>query len=290
MSRQEASGGAAAGAVRETAGGIRSEAGGAEREEGGAARQAGAERLRPVDLARAAGVSTQQIRNYADAGILPPAPRSPAGYRRFDDSHRQALLTYRALVRGHGPGTARAVMRAVHEGDVPQALALIDAGHAALHEQRRSLRATGRALEAVAEEGPGAPALPRSRLRIGEVAAHLGVRASALRVWESAGLLTPSRDPGTHYRSYLPADVRDARVVHLLRQSHYLFAQIRPVLDDLRRSGGVAALRAALAQRETVLNARTRAMLEGAGRLHHYLDSTSRGPYSADSAPDSSAQ
>ncbi len=248
---------------------------------------AAGKRLRPVDLARSAGVSTQQIRNYADAGILPPAPRSPAGYRGFDEGHRQALLTYRALLRGHGPGAAQAVMRAVHAGDVPRALALVDAGHAALHEQRRSLRTTGEALRALAEQGPDAPALPRSRLRIGELAAHLGVRASALRVWESAGLLTPARDPGTGYRSYAPAEVRDARVIHLLRQSHYLLPQIRPVLDDLRRGGSVTALRAALAQREAALDQRTRAMLEGAGHLHHYLASVAPGPgVAASKGPD----
>ncbi|MEU1329747.1 TioE family transcriptional regulator [Streptomyces sp. NPDC005865] len=231
----------------------------------------GASALRSVDLARTAGVSPQQIRNYADAGILPAAPRSPAGYRRFDAGHRAALVAYRSLARGYGSGTARAVMRAVHAGDVPGALALLDAGHAELHEQRGSLRATGEALRAVAEDGPSAPPLPRARLRIGEVAAHLGVRTSALRVWEAAGLLAPSRDPGTRYRSYLPADVRDARIVHLLRQSHHLLPQIRPVLDDLRRSGGVGALRTALAQRERALNLRARAMLEGAARLHDYL-------------------
>ncbi|QEU89602.1 MerR family transcriptional regulator [Streptomyces kanamyceticus] len=227
--------------------------------------------LRPVDLARAAGISTQQIRNYADAGILPPAPRSPAGYRRFDARHRQALLTYRALIRGYGPGPAQGIMRAVHEGEVPRALALVDAGHAELHGQRGALRTTGEALEAVADEGPGAPAPPRSRLRVGEVAAHLGLRTSTLRVWEAAGLLVPTRDPVTHYRSYLPADVRDARVINMLRQSHYPLPQIRPVLDELRHSGGVEALRTAVARRAEALDQRTRAMLEGAGRLHEYL-------------------
>ncbi|MEU9891555.1 MerR family DNA-binding transcriptional regulator [Sphaerisporangium sp. NPDC051011] len=75
--------------------------------------------LRPVDLARLVGVSAQQIRNYADAGVLPPAPRTPAGYRRFDERHRGALLTYRALAAGFGWGTARAIMRGVHAGDLP---------------------------------------------------------------------------------------------------------------------------------------------------------------------------
>ena len=51
-------------------------------------------RLRPVDLARAGGISTQQVRNYADAGVLPPAPRTPSGYRVFTAEHRRALLTY----------------------------------------------------------------------------------------------------------------------------------------------------------------------------------------------------
>ena len=53
--------------------------------------------LRPVDLARLAGISAQQVRNYADAGILPPAERTAAGYRLFEDRHRRAMLTYRAL-------------------------------------------------------------------------------------------------------------------------------------------------------------------------------------------------
>ncbi|GAA3935109.1 MerR family transcriptional regulator [Actinomadura viridis] len=228
--------------------------------------------LRPVDLARMAGLSTQQIRNYVDAGVLPPAPRTPSGYRRLDDRHRRALLTFRALSRGYGGLTAQSIMRAVHAGDVPGALALVNEAHAALHEQRLSLEATGEALEAVAAAPPsGVPAPPRSGLRVGEVAARLGVRASALRVWESAGLLAPRREPGTGYRRFGPADVRDAQMIHLLRQGHYRLPQIRPVLEGLRRTGGSEALRAALAERREELARRATAMLDGSGHLYGYL-------------------
>lgn len=227
--------------------------------------------LRPVDLARLVGVSTQQIRNYVDAGILPPTPRSAAGYRRFDDRHRRALLTYRVLAKGHGWDPARSIMRAVHTGDRPLALAMVDAGHAALHEQRLALRATGAALEAVAGQDLHAPAPSRSGLRIGEVAAQLGVRTSALRVWESAGLLAPERLPVTGSRRYGPTDVRDARMVQVLRQGRYPLAQIRPVLDGLRRSGSSEALREAVARREAELTRRATDMLEGASHLHAYL-------------------
>lgn len=228
------------------------------------------ERLRPVDLARLAGISTQQVRNYEEAGVLPPAARTASGYRTFTGVHRRALLAYRALLRGYGPATAAGVMRAVHDGDAPAALALVDAAHAALHEERAALRATSEALEVLAGQPP--EVLPRSGLRIGEVAALLGVRTSALRVWEAAGLIAPERERGTKYRVYRPADVRDARLVHTLRRGHYLFDQIRPVLDGLRREGSSEALRAAIATRGELLTARTRAMLSAAGRLDAYLE------------------
>ncbi|BDD73986.1 MerR family transcriptional regulator [Streptomyces sp. ME03-5684b] len=232
-------------------------------------------RLRTVDLARAVGLSTQQVRNYEDAGVLPPAGRTDAGYRVFGERHRDALLTYRALQPGYGAVTATRVMRAVHAGDVAGALALVDAAHAALHEERVALRAAGEALEALSGRDAAPP--PRSGdgphgLRIGEVAVLVGVRTSALRVWEAAGLLVPGREHGTGYRVYGPADVRDARVVRTLRRSHHLFEQIRPVLEDLRRAGSGAALRAAVEARGRALTVRTRSMLAGAAALHAYLE------------------
>ncbi|GLZ03340.1 MerR family transcriptional regulator [Actinomadura sp. NBRC 104412] len=234
--------------------------------------EGGAEgRLRPVDLARAGGISTQQVRNYADAGVLPPAPRTPSGYRVFTAEHRRALLTYQALARGYGAATARSIMEAVHAGDVPRALMLVDAAHARIHEQRASLREVGEALEAVARQAPGHSELPRSRMRIGEVAAYVGVRTSALRVWEAAGLLAPEREKGTGYRRYGPAEVRDARMIGMLREGRYPLHQIRVILDGLRRTGSGEALRAAIAERQEALIRRSTAMLEGSGRLHDYL-------------------
>lgn len=228
--------------------------------------------MRSVDLARAAGVSAQQIRNYADAGVLPPVARSATGYRLFEARHRRALLAYRALARGFGLDTAQTVMRAVHSGELPRALELVDAGHAALHEQRRSLRATVEALEALAAREPdGDRAVPSGGVRIAVAARRIGVRPSALRVWESAGLLAPRREPGSGYRSYATGDLRDARVIDLLRRSHYPLPQIRPVLDGLRDAGDVEALRAAIDRRRAALTRQATDMLDGACLLRHYL-------------------
>jgi DNA-binding transcriptional MerR regulator len=169
-------------------------------------------------------------------------------------------------------------MRTVHEGDVPGALALVDAAHAALHAERVSLRTTNEALRTLAGEPPEDD-VPDTDLLIGEVAALLGVRTSTLRVWEAAGLLSPRRERGTGYRHYAPDEVRDARFILALRRNHYLLDQIRPVLEDLRREGGTEALHTAITTRAGALTARTAAMLEGAGRLHAYLTPSDGGAF-----------
>ncbi|MER7247145.1 MerR family transcriptional regulator [Kribbella sp. NPDC000426] len=226
-------------------------------------------RLRPVDLARRAGVSTQLVRNYEAAGVLPPAPRSDTGYRQYGPEHVSALLTYRALAPGFGAETATEIMRAVHEGDEALAYRLVDAAHAALHEQRLATDAASDALAALAAED--VDELTGPSLLVGELAHRLGIRTSALRVWEAAGLLAPMREPGTKYRRYGPEQVRDARIIHMLRQGRYYFEQIRPVLDGLRRTGSTDALRTAIAERRAAHDRQTKAMLYGATLLHQLI-------------------
>jgi DNA-binding transcriptional MerR regulator len=142
---------------------------------------------RTIDLARAAGISTQMVRNYERAGFLPAAERSPAGYRRYTARHLHALRAARAMIAGHGWQPARQILHAVHHGDLPAALALVDACHAALHQRRREIEATLGALRSVAAALPepvAARVLLRPGMTIGAAARHVGVRVSALRFWE----------------------------------------------------------------------------------------------------------
>ncbi|WP_435810420.1 MerR family DNA-binding transcriptional regulator [Streptosporangium canum] len=55
--------------------------------------------MRPVGPAREHGLSTQAIRNYEDAGIL-PAERTVHGYRTCTPLHAQALRAFLASCRG----------------------------------------------------------------------------------------------------------------------------------------------------------------------------------------------
>ncbi|MEV0627160.1 TioE family transcriptional regulator [Nonomuraea wenchangensis] len=233
-------------------------------------------RLRPVDLARGHGLSTQAVRNYEEAGILPPADRTAAGYRAYTPRHAQALRAFLALVPAHGHATATAIMRAVNEGAVEDALWRLDESHAQLLDDRRTLEAVERAL-ADLTHAPAEPISPPAGEHgtdatfIGPLARRLGLRPATLRKWERAGLVRPRRDPKTGYRVYSAADVRDARLAHQLRRGGYLLEQIAPLIEQVRAAGGVEPLRAALNGWRDRLSARGRAMLSAAAELHAYL-------------------
>ncbi|MFF9815066.1 TioE family transcriptional regulator [Streptomyces sp. NPDC014006] len=234
-----------------------------------------AERLRPVDLARGHGLSTQAIRNYEEAGILPAATRTPHGYRTYTPLHAAALRAFLALVPAHGHRAATAIMRAVHQGADDEAFRLIDESHAQLLTDRQTLKAVESALRDLA---PSPATVPEPATMpwpgdtfIGPLARQLGIRPATLRKWERAGLVRPRRDPLTGYRVYDEADVRDARLAHQLRRGGYLLEQIAPVIAQVRSAGGLEPLQTTLRDWHDRLSARGRAMLAGATELEAYL-------------------
>ncbi|MEW2403667.1 TioE family transcriptional regulator [Streptomyces sp. NPDC046862] len=242
-------------------------------------------RLRPVDLARAHGLSTQAIRNYEEAGILPAAGRTLHGYRTYTALHAGALRAFLALVPGHGHQTATSIMRAVNETSADEAFRLIDESHAQLLDDRQTLRAVESALRdlepTTASEpgagpgrtgvsGPAAVSRPGVTF-IGPLARRLGIRPATLRKWERAGLVRPRRDPLTGYRVYDETDVRDVLLAHQLRRGGYLLEQIAPLIAQVRTAGGLEPLEAALRDWHGRLSTRGRAMLTGAAELDAYL-------------------
>lgn len=226
--------------------------------------------LRPVDLARGHGLSTQAVRNYEDAGALPPAARTPAGYRVYTPLHASALRAFLAALPAHGHATATAILRAVHDGVPDEALRLVSESHARLLEDRRTLESVERALRDLRPDG-GTEEPAAAPVFIGTLAARLGLRPATLRKWERAGLLQPRRDPATGYRVYDAQAVRDARLVHQLRRGGHLLAQIAPLLDQVRTAGGLEPLQSTLAGWHARLSARGRALLTSAAALDTYL-------------------
>jgi len=224
-----------------------------------------------VDLAREHGLSAQAVRNYEEEGILPSAERTRYGYRVYTPLHARALRAFVALVPAHGHRTAAGVMRAVNTGDVDAALALLDESHAQLLRDRETLAAVDAALRDLASPDTGVPSR-REATFIGQLARELGVGPATLRKWEKAGLVQPRRDPETGYRVYAAADVRDAHLAHQLRRGGYLLRQIAPLIEQVRRAGGVEPLEATLDGWRARLTTRGLSMLAAAAELSAYVE------------------
>ena len=223
---------------------------------------------RLAELARLAGVTPQQVRNYLDEGLLPPADRAPNGYRVFTDDHAAALATTRALAAGHGWARTRAIMTAVHSGHRAAALALVDDGHAELARERAEI---AQATRAFAEVTAAAPPATTGPVRIGRLARDIGVTTPVLRQWEERGLLRPSRDRAG-YRAYDAAEQRVAHLIAVLRRGAYPFPIILAAIEALRATGDQARARAQLERRDRDLDRQSLDRLRGSAALLAYLD------------------
>ena len=212
--------------------------------------------LRTIDLARGAGMSVQQVRNYEALGLLPVAERSKSGYRLYTQRHLAALNTARSLVVGYGWQRVPEIMRALHNGDLSSALAQIDAHHAEIASKRVQVGQTLDALRTLADQHAPTQIFRHSqRFRVGEAAKEVGVRVSALHFWEQQGLLHPVRDLYSRYRLYDEQQMRRLRLVVMLREAGYGFDVITPVLDELAAGKPEKAIEAVEKRRDELARA-----------------------------------
>jgi DNA-binding transcriptional MerR regulator len=180
------------------------------------------------ELAKAAQVSEQAVRDYEAGGLLTLVPRRANGYRDYSDSHLAALLVIRALKdAGYDRTEMKVIMQAVHGGDFAPALAIFDVHHAGQHARRNALAEAERAASSVCD----AVDAGSGTRTIGEAANCLGVTKATLRFWEAQGLLTPRRDAGNRYRRFAAADLARIATIQRLRAQGSSWAEIRAALD-----------------------------------------------------------
>lgn len=231
------------------------------------------DRYRPIDLARRAGIGSSSVRSYERLGFLPSAERGASGHRIFSRRHVLAMDASRALIKGYGWETARLIMRAIHDGEVVVALRIIDAHHAEIERARSDASALASGLRDLIQRDDAAAnaVIDPTAIRIGALASLIGVRESAIRFWESEGLFKPRRESASGYRLFDAVNIRDVRVVSLLRAAGHDFAAIRQMLLELRKSAPDAALDA-IAQREQSLDETSWNCLRANALLWTYLD------------------
>lgn len=229
--------------------------------------------LRPSDLAREHGLSTQAVRNYERDGCLPPAARTPGGHRVYTEVHAAALRAFLALARAYGHATGVEIMHAVHRGDDDGMLMIIDRGHQQRLRDRSTLDSVRAAIGNL--EFDSESEVDTAPFSIGELAHRLRVTPATIRNWEEAGILSPERDTAG-YRRYDAADIRDADLARLLRRGGYPLEHIATVVRRVRDAGGVEPLTEALEAWRHRLTRQGLDSLDAAAMLSRYLEA--RGP------------
>jgi len=202
--------------------------------------------LTTMDIAKSVGVHPNTVRLYEQWGLLPPVPRSPAGYRRFTPFHLNQMRLARLALKGPFPGkiirrSAASLVRRAATGDLGGALEQAYQ-HLATIQAELAHAETAAALLQRWAEGAAADATHAS-LRVGQTAALLQVTPDALRNWERNGLIQVPRDPFNRYRVYSGLEIGQLRVIRMLRSAGYsIMAILRMMLhvnkgqrDDLRQ-------------------------------------------------------
>jgi len=114
-------------------------------------------------LARRAGCNIETVRYYETSGLMPEPPRTPAGYRVYDESHEARL---RFVLRARGLGFSLEAVRGL--------LDLVDGGQqTCAHVKQRTERHLAEVREKIAD-----------LQRIEAALAQLSARCSGERVPE----------------------------------------------------------------------------------------------------------
>lgn len=199
--------------------------------------------LRTSDISRAVGVHPNTVRLYEQWGFLPPAARSPSGYRLFTEAHLDQMRLARTALHGGWPGrnirrSALSLVRQAASGDLTRAIEQAHHHLALVRAERSQAEAAAAVLEQWAD---GAMVEITSRsLTVGQTARLLALTIDILRNWERNGLLVVPRDPQTGYRRYGAAEIGRLRVIRLLLRAGYsVMAVLRMLLrlDQGRRDG-----------------------------------------------------
>lgn len=219
---------------------------------------------------RLAGYSTQQVRDLERLGVVPAAPRSSSGYRRYQQRHVVALRAYRALAAAIGPVQARRLMPTLLAAPIDEVADAIDNLHADIARDRALVREARRGVDAVIADTTDSFD-ERDTMTIGDLADALDIRASALRHWEHAGLVHPDRAVPSGSRRYDARAITEARIVAALRSGGYPIPPIARILTQIREEGLTNEAKSLLDKRLAALTRQSVALLEAAGHLHALL-------------------
>ncbi|MBW7473882.1 MerR family DNA-binding transcriptional regulator [Paenibacillus oenotherae] len=189
---------------------------------------------KPIEIARELGISTSALRHYESWGVIPPPDRAANGYRLYTGVHLAYFRCLRAMVAGFGFPVTCGVLRHIQDGNMDTAFWLVNKEQADL-QQEKVIADQTLALLHHPELTPSTNKGLKPLMTIGEAAAFTDVQASAIRHWESEGLLTPERDPENGYRVFSPMHIRQILLIRTLRRTVYFLENMKEIVQAVEQ-------------------------------------------------------
>ena len=188
--------------------------------------------IKPIEIARRLNISTSALRHYEEWGIVPPPKRQPNGYRMYTEEHLAYFECIRAMNAGFGMRLVKQVMPLIQQGNITQALWIVNEAQANMYKEKVRADNTIQALD-VEELERFSTLHKKEWYSIGEVAKEIDVPQTTIRHWEKEGLVEPSRNLENGYRQYNRADLRRLLIIRTLRSAVYSLEVVGEVLDEI---------------------------------------------------------
>lgn len=188
--------------------------------------------MKGIEIARKLKISTSALRHYEAWGLIPKVERAANGYRNYTKEHEAYFECIRAMYAGFGMNLVREVMPLIINGDILNALWLINKAQVNLHAEREVAQRTVDMLDL--KEMTDLPKYSyKNSFTIGELAKEANVSTSAIRHWEKEGLIRPERDKDSGFRIYSPSDIRKVFIIRTVQRVAYSLDIVREVLSGI---------------------------------------------------------
>ena len=179
---------------------------------------------RTAEVAKMMGIHPNTVRFYEKWGLITKPVREENGYRVFTDLHLYQIQVVRLgfeieILQNGLRKKIVDMIKTCAKGDVDGALRQTEEYLTQLEKERMAAEEAIRIVQDILQGDVHDNQLCMKRK---EVSMYLDISVDALRNWEMNGLLTIKRKQNG-YRIYTDADIRQLKIIRVLRCANYLW-------------------------------------------------------------------
>lgn len=189
---------------------------------------------RTAEVAKMMGIHPSTVRFYEKWRLITKPVREENGYRVFTDLHLYQIQVVRLgfeieILQNGLRKKIVDMIKTCAKGDVDSAIRQTEEYLTQLEKERVAAEEAIRIVQDILQGDVQENRLCMTRK---EVSGHLDISVDALRNWEMNGLLTIKRKQNG-YRIYTDADIRQLKIIRVLRCANYSLEAIRRMQQQL---------------------------------------------------------